>query len=72
MTGNRSSAMAISKPTDSQNRGVAALVASGARADLRVGLDGREATPREVVADRGDERLGETGDRARRRSSRCR
>ena len=29
MTGNRSSAMASSKPTDSQNRGVAALVASG-------------------------------------------
>ena len=29
MTGKRSSAMAIAKPTDSQNRGVAALVASG-------------------------------------------
>ena len=61
MTGKRSSAIARAKPTDSQNSGVAALVASGCGTDLRVRLDGREPAPGQVVADRRDERAGEAG-----------
>ena len=39
-------------PQPHQNAGVAALVASSARAGIRIGLDGREAAARQVVADR--------------------
>ena len=52
MTGKRSSSMASANPTDNQKSGVAALVASGSRADRRVGLDGGEAALGQVVADR--------------------
>ena len=51
--------MAISKPTEfpkSRCRGAGGV---RPRADLRVCLDGREATSRQVVADRRDERLGQ-------------
>ena len=58
MTGKRSSATASANPTDCQNAGVAALVASGSGARLGIGLDGREAAAGEVVADGRDERAG--------------
>ena len=56
MTGKRSSSMAAheARPTP-RTPGVAALVASGPRAELRVRLDRREAAAGEVVADRRDE-----------------
>ena len=72
MTGNRASSIARANPTDSQNSGVAALVASGRRADLRIGLDRREPALGQIGADDLDEAPGETQPRAPRRSWRCR
>ena len=60
MTGNRASSIARANPTDSQNAGVAALVASGRRAGRRVRLHRREAAAREVVADRRHQPPGQT------------
>ena len=72
MTGNRSSAAAITNPAGSQNAGVAALVASGGRPTSRIRLDRGEAPTGQVVA-RRRQRAAARGPRAGRwRSSRCR
>ena len=81
MTGNRSSAIARVNPAASQKAGRRRARRVGPRADLRVGLDRREATRREVVADgldqaqrrgprRAPPRRGDAGDDGRQRRGR--